>query len=77
MKTINVILISANYANGTFDVIVSKDVNQSPELLALLLKLLKPGGNVRVSSSLLAEEELKMSLILSGFVKIITDDGKL
>lgn len=58
----------ASYTNSTFDVVISLKNTNTTDLLALILKLLKPKAIARLSTSNL--NQLKESLLLTGFVNI-------
>lgn len=60
--------VSASYSNSTFDVIATKHTEFGKDILALILKLLKPSGKFAINSSNMTE--LKENAILSGFVNV-------
>lgn len=58
----------ASYTNSTFDVVISLKNSNTSDLLSLILKLLKPKAIAQLSTANL--DNLKASLLLSGFVNI-------
>lgn len=62
--------ILASYSNSTFDVIATQHTVFNRDILALILKLLKPSGKFTINSSDGNLSQLKENIILSGFVNV-------
>lgn len=67
-------VISASYANSSFNLIISKTFREnSIEFLASLLKLLKPQGRIVITTT--DTHQLVENLKLAGFVKTHIQNG--
>lgn len=69
---------TATYANSSFDAIVVGSAQQLPDqLVSLALAKLKPSGQLALQNAGTGDrtEELKGSLVLSGFVNVRVVNG--
>ncbi|XP_037047658.1 anamorsin homolog [Bradysia coprophila] len=67
----------ASYSNSTFDVIVTTHKQFDKNILALILKLLKPSGKFTINSPEGDVKELKENAVLSGFVNVQYEQDQL